>query len=90
MLHSLHHLSGFEATCRCAQPDAASSWLATTHLGTFWESLREGLAACRQYEHLRSSGVPHDTAIREALGFGAGPAQVRRHETRSLYFAGRA
>jgi hypothetical protein len=73
MLHSLHHTSGFEATCRCAQPDAAASRLATTALGTFWDSLREGLAACRQYEHLRSSGVSHDTAIREALGFAPVP-----------------
>ena len=88
MLHSLHFESDFEATCRCAQPDAASTRLATTALGTFWDSLREGLAACRQYEHLRSSGVRHDTAIREALGFGAGPAHMMRHETKSLYFAG--
>jgi hypothetical protein len=88
MLHSLHFESDFEATCRCTQPDAASSRPATTPLGMFWDSLREGLAACRQYEHLRSSGVPHDTAIREALGFGAGPAHMR-HGTKSLYFAGR-
>jgi hypothetical protein len=88
MLHSLHFESDFEATCRCAH-DAASSRPTAPALGMFWDSLREGLAACRQYEHLRSSGIPHDTAIREALGFGAGPAQLRRHE-KSLYFAGRA
>ena len=34
---------------------------------------REGLAACRQYEELRSSGVPHDRAVREALGLEPHP-----------------
>jgi hypothetical protein len=37
---------------------------------------REGLAACRQYEELRSSGVPHDRAVREALGLGLIPSDA--------------
>jgi hypothetical protein len=32
------------------------------------DSLCEGIAANRQYEHLRSMRVPHDTAIKQALG----------------------
>jgi hypothetical protein len=31
----------------------------------------EGLVAHRQYEHLRSKGMPHERALREALGIGA-------------------
>jgi hypothetical protein len=32
--------------------------------------VRAGLAACREYEHLRSQDIPHDRALREALGIG--------------------
>jgi hypothetical protein len=40
----------------------------------------EGLAAYRQYEHLRSRGIPHGRAVSEALGVGptlTGPAWGR-------------
>jgi hypothetical protein len=50
----------------------------------------EGLAACRQYEALRSSGVPHDRAVREALGLGLIPSEAPRQAAPSLYFAGQA
>lgn len=50
----------------------------------------EGLAACRQYEELRSSGVPHDRAVKEALGLGLIPSQEPRQVATSLHFAGRA
>jgi hypothetical protein len=53
-----------------------------------YDALREGLAAHRQYEQLRSRGVPHDTALREALGFGRSPAT--RYTARRIYFAGKA
>ena len=51
---------------------------------------REGLAACRQYEELRSSGVPHDRAVREALGLGLISSEAPPQATPALYFAGRA
>ena len=50
-----------------SQPTGFSSPI-TTKLRTIWDALREGIAACRQYEHLRSKRIPHDTAIRQALG----------------------
>ena len=31
------------------------------------DALREGLAAHRRYEHLRSEGIQHDPAIRQAF-----------------------
>jgi hypothetical protein len=50
----------------------------------------EGLAACRQYEELRSSGVAHDRAVREALGLGLIPSEAPRQAAPALYFAGQA
>jgi hypothetical protein len=50
---------------------------------------REALAACREYEQLRSCGVPHDSALRHALGGGPAPAQHRCRAAQPLCFAGR-
>jgi hypothetical protein len=58
--------------------------------GTAWEAWRDGLAAHRQYEHLRSRGVPHEEAIREALGVGYSRSQAAREAAKPLYFAGKA
>jgi hypothetical protein len=95
MLHILHYEPGFgeirretNARGRCTQPPAASSWPTVTALRAACDALREGLAASRQYEQLRSRGVPHDTAIRSALGFG--PSQGTRQTAEPLFFAGRA
>ena len=63
--------------------------IATT-LRAIADAWREGLAACRQYEELRSSGVPHDRAVREALGLGLIPSEAPRQAAPSLYFAGQA
>jgi hypothetical protein len=53
------------------------------------DALREGLAASREYEHLRSRGFSHDAALREALGRGHSP-HGERESAKPLYFAGRA
>jgi hypothetical protein len=50
----------------------------------------EALAAHRHYEHLRSRGVPHDTAIRESLGLGHVHRAGKRHAAKLLYLAGKA
>jgi hypothetical protein len=42
--------------------------IACSTLQIVLQSLREGLQAYRRYEELRAKGVPHDTAIRQALG----------------------
>jgi hypothetical protein len=63
--------------------------IATT-LRAIGSALREGLAAARQYEQLRSSGVPHERAVREALGVGLIPSQAPRERANPLHFAGRA
>jgi hypothetical protein len=53
------------------------------------EALRESLAACREYEDLRSRGVPHDTALRQALGFGPSPSPATRATAKPLWFVGK-
>jgi len=58
--------------------------------GWLWvigDAFLEGLAAHRHYEQLRSQGLAHDMALREALGF---PARGTRETARPLYFAGKA
>jgi hypothetical protein len=54
------------------QPAAAT-------LSAFWESLHEGLAAHRHYEHLKSTGMQHGAAIRTAFGMHSARA-VRADE----------
>ena len=76
-------------TCRCAAPAAGLRWPLVTLLRTFCGALREALAASRQYEQLRTRGVPHDKAIREALGLGLSAPQASRRRRDPLYFAGR-
>ena len=63
--------------------------IATT-LRAIASAWREGLAACRQYEELRSSGVPHDRAVKEALGLGLISSEAPPQATPALYFAGQA
>jgi hypothetical protein len=75
MLQIFCHAPGFDESHR-VQDDLAgwsshstgfsSSPVATT-LRTIWDALREGIAAHHQYQHLRSKGIPHDTAVRAAL-----------------------
>jgi hypothetical protein len=51
-------------------------------LATAFAALRESLATSRRYQRLRSHGIGHDAAIRDAFGIGAaGP--------RAIHFAGR-
>jgi hypothetical protein len=72
------------------RPTALSDWPMVAALVAMGEALREGLAACREYEELRSRGMSHDTALRVALGLGASPQQQTRAAAKPLYFAGKA
>jgi hypothetical protein len=75
---------------RSVRPILASVRPLVTALGMMCDALREGLAAYREYEELRSRGMPHDTALKAALGLGASPKQGTRAAARPLYFAGKA
>ena len=70
-------------------PTAASAWPMLAALAAMGEAVREGLAAHREYEDLRSRGMPHDSALRAALGLGASPQQRTRAAAKPLHFAGR-
>jgi hypothetical protein len=66
------------------RPDArltATAGMLRTILG----ALREGLAAQRRYEHLRSKGVHHDPAIRQAFGISpsASASEERKRRRRA-------
>lgn len=96
MLRTWYHAQSFEQThretnlaVRAARPTAAASPIATK-LRAIAGAWRESLAACRQYEQLRSSGIPHETAVREALGIGPVSSQAPRESTKPLYVAGKA
>ena len=54
------------------------------------EALQDGLAAHRHYEELRSRGVAHDSALRQALAIAPAPAEPARERILPLCFAGRA
>lgn len=73
---------------RAGRSTAAAPMAAT--LRAMCGALREGLAAARQYERLRSSGIDHDRAVRAALGFGLIPSQAPRRSAKPLCFAGKA
>jgi hypothetical protein len=59
-------------------------------LRSIFATFGEGLAAHREYEALRSRGMPHDTALRAALGLGARPSGHKQSAAKPLYCAGRA
>lgn len=90
MLGTFQQASSRGGIPRPAKPLAASLLPAMSSLRAMWSAMREGLTACRDYEHLRSQGIAHDTAIRQALGLGlsASPATCKR--IKPLYFAGKA
>src|SRR5438874_11180777 len=96
MLRTLQTAPGFGSSCRqagatrpSARPTARWARQAATALRTVSEAWRECVAAHHQYGQLTSRGVPHETAVREALGFGPAPAQQTRNSTRPLGFAGK-
>src|SRR5262249_47034532 len=66
----------------------SSSWHAVAAAGMMWDAFCEGLAAHREYEALRSRGIGHGRALREALGLGR--SRLPRETGTPLYFAGRA
>jgi len=58
------------------------SRFSVTALASAFAAVRESLATSRRYQRLRSNGIGHDAAIRDA--FGIGPVG-----SRPIHFAGR-
>lgn len=61
-----------------------------TALRLFCEALGESLAAHRHYEELRSKGIAHDPALRQALALAPAPSRSGCEGLTPLWFAGRA
>jgi hypothetical protein len=70
MLRTTTLSDSYRVTEMAAQPARRiDDWFtATAIMLTILSALPEGLAAHRRYEHLRSEGVHHDLALRQALG----------------------
>jgi hypothetical protein len=85
--HAAHHATS--PPDLFVPPKAASAWPMVAALAAMGEALREGLAACREYEELRSRGMPHDSALRAALGLGTSPQQRTWATAKPLHFPGR-
>jgi hypothetical protein len=86
--HAAHHATSPPGLF--VRPTAASAWPMLAALAAMGEALSEGLAAHREYEELRSRGMPHDSALRASLGLGASPQQRTRSAAKPLYFSGKA
>jgi len=65
-------------------------WTPVVALRAMREALHEGLAMHREYEALRSKGVAHDAALRQALAIGPAPSRQTRVTIAPLYFVGKA
>jgi hypothetical protein len=78
---------GTLSTATAAPP---TTWPAHIVLRSLCEALHEGLAAHRRYEELRSRGVTHDSALRQALAIAPVPCRPARERITALCFAGRA
>jgi hypothetical protein len=69
MLRKFHYGARFEETHQdFTRKPASTSWSLATALSAIRDALGEGLAAHRQYEHLKSRGMSQDTALKVALG----------------------
>ena len=93
MLRSFDDTFGFEATHRHRNPTgrcpppAAFAGSAVAAVRGMGAAFCEGLAAHREYEALRSRGLAHEAALRQALGLGC--SRLPRETVTPLYFAGR-
>ena len=74
---SFHSIWDPDLTVEPAAPTHYRSWPIAAALWTIWRLLPEAFAARRQYEHLMSRGVPHDTALRQAVGLPNARNEVR-------------
>jgi hypothetical protein len=81
MLRTIDSVTSLSATSH--ERFSPGAWPPLTVLRAMCEALHEGLAVHRQYETLRSKGVPHDAALRRAAAIGspslaAGARQAQR------------
>ena len=64
MLTTLHPTPSFNPT----EPSDCSSWPTARTLRVICTVLIEAVGARREYEQMRRRGIPHERALRQALG----------------------
>jgi hypothetical protein len=79
-----------DASSQQRHRDSPARWAPLTVLRAMCEALHQGLALHREYEALRSRGVVHEAALRQALAIGAAASRQMSGTIAPLYFAGRA
>jgi hypothetical protein len=90
MLLILDSAAGLGAASHEQRRFSPRAWPPLGVLRAMCEALHEGLAVHRDYEVLRSKGLPHDAALRQALAIGPAPSWQAWGTVAPLYFAGRA
>ena len=90
MLRILDSTASLGAASREQRRFSPRAWPPFGVLRAMCEALHEGLAVHRDYEVLRSKGLPHDAALRQALAIGPAPSWQAWGTVAPLYFAGRA
>jgi hypothetical protein len=88
MLRTIDSVASLGATSHARFSPGA--WPPLMVLRAMCDALHEGLATHREYEALRSNGIPHDAALRRALAVGPAPSWQAMGTVAPLYFAGKA
>ena len=90
MLRTIHASSRLAPPLQEARRRSPPALPPLTILRMLFEALRESLAAHRHYEALRSKGIAHDSALRQALALAPAPARSGCEGLTPLWFAGKA
>ncbi len=90
MLRTIESTASLGTASHAQRRCSPGAWPPLRVLRAMCEALHEGLAVHRQYEALRSKGLPHDAALRQALAIGPAPSWQAWGTVAPLYFAGRA
>jgi hypothetical protein len=90
MLRNMCITPHFIPALHAPRPRSAPALPAVTILRMLFEALGESLAAHRHYEELRSKGIAHDSALRQALALAPAPSRSGCEGLTPLWFAGKA
>ena len=90
MLRTIESTASLGTASHAQRRCSPGAWPPLRVLQAMYEALHEGLTVHREYEALRSKGLPHDAALRQALAIGPAPSWQAWGTVAPLYFAGRA
>jgi hypothetical protein len=90
MLRTIESIASLGTASHAQRRCSSGAWPPLTVFRAMCEALHEGLVMHREYEALRSKGIPHDAALRWALAIGPAPSWQAWRAVAPLYFAGKA